>query len=66
MERARFRIQNTGCTGCAQAIRDGLRDMPGVRQVKVDEEHGLVEVEGNALNRPALAVKLWEMGHPEV
>ncbi len=66
MERARFKVQNTGCAGCADAIRDGLGAMPGVRHVHVDEEHGLVEVEGNALNRPAMAVKLWEIGYPEV
>lgn len=66
MQTERFVLQNTRCAGCEQAIREALAGMPGVREVRVDTARDTVEVRGYGLNRAALAVKLWELGYPEI
>lgn len=66
MECARFKLQNTRCAGCEQAIREGLASMPGVQSVRVDRDRDEVEVTGTCLNRAALVTRLWELGYPEL
>lgn len=66
MQSERFIVQNTHCAGCEQAIRQGLASMSGVREVRIDTARNSVEVCGQDLNRPALAVRPWELGYPEI
>ncbi|HHC72372.1 MAG TPA: copper chaperone [Thiotrichales bacterium] len=60
-----FEAQNIKCGGCAQAIRDGLGDQPGVTSVEVEIESGRVTVSGENLDRASLAARLAELGYPE-
>jgi copper chaperone CopZ len=61
----RFRVKNVKCGGCVAAIQDGLKSLPGVSSVEVTIEGGQVTVQGDALERTALAAKLGELGYPE-
>lgn len=60
-----FNVKNVKCGGCVAAIQDGLRALPGVQSVEVVIEGGQVRVQGEVLDRAALASKLGELGYPE-
>lgn len=59
-----IRVANVKCGGCAATIRDKLTAMPGVADVTVDIDGGLVTVSGEAVSRPAVEAKLREIGYP--
>lgn len=59
-----FEVQNVKCGGCIKTIEDGLGELPGVSRVTATLE-GDVSVEGDTLDRAALAAKLSELGYPE-
>jgi len=61
----RFTTQNIKCSGCVDAIRNGLSELAGVERVEVDISSGGVAVEGSGLQREQLATKLAELGYPE-
>ena len=61
----RFKVKNVKCGGCASAIEAGLGSIPGVASVAVVIEDGQVTVQGESLERGALAAKLVELGYPE-
>ena len=60
-----FKVQNVKCGGCAQAIREGLGGISGVREVSVEIADGTVTVQGEDLSRRALGDKLASLGYPE-
>lgn len=60
-----FKVKNVKCGGCVAAIQEGLAALPGVDSVEVAIEDGQVTVQGDALERTALARKLGELGYPE-
>jgi copper chaperone len=60
-----FTVQNVKCGGCVTAITNGLSGLDGIDAVEVDIPSGRVTVNGSALQREALVVKLAELGYPE-
>lgn len=66
MQHEDFTARNIKCGGCAQAIRTGLRDLSGVRDVDVDLDSGEITIQGDDLSRDVLADKLRALGYPPV
>ena len=60
-----FTVNNIKCGGCVKAIEQGLATLPGVSAVRASVDNGLVEVEGDGLERAVVARKLAELGYPE-
>jgi copper chaperone len=60
-----FKVQNVKCQGCASAIRVGLGQNPGVREVQVDVPTGRVMVQAENDIRAELGAALKELGYPE-
>lgn len=58
-----FEVRNVKCGGCVKTIEEGLAGLTGVTRVQADTE-GRVVVEGEALDRQALAARLAELGYP--
>lgn len=64
MQTEKFTVRNVKCAGCASAIQDGLKPLPGVEDVQVSVESGEVTVSGSEISREAIAAKLTELGYP--
>jgi copper chaperone len=64
-----IQVDNIKCSGCANTIRKRLTQLPGVGNVTVDIEQGVVEVEADvqadAGLRDAVAESLLHAGYPE-
>jgi len=56
--------QNIKCGGCVAAIESGLKTLPGINQVEVTIDNGLVRIEGDGLSEQAIRNKLAELGYP--
>lgn len=65
MQTEQFTVSNVKCGGCASAIQNGLKDLPGVETVEVSVQDGRVTVTGEGLSREQLGGKLAELGYPE-
>ena len=65
MQSEQFTVKNVKCGGCASAIQNGLKELPGVEGVEVSIEDGKVTVTGDGLSREQLSGKLGELGYPE-
>ena len=65
MQTERFRVRNVKCGGCVDTIRQGLLSVAGVNEVAVVIQGGEVTVDGEDLDRAALAHKLDQLGYPE-
>lgn len=48
MLRHRLTIEGMGCSACAEAVRDALSALPGVRSAEVDVEEGTAELRTTA------------------
>lgn len=64
MQTEQFQVKNVKCGGCVSTIREGLLGVSGVKAVEVAIEGGRVNVEGEGLDRAALAQKLGQLGYP--
>jgi len=60
-----IQVENIKCGGCANSIKKGLMDEAGVSSVEIDVENGMVLIDGERLDRDAIAVHLLKMGYPE-
>lgn len=56
--------RNIKCGGCVAAIENGLKTLPGVNQVEVTIDTGLVRIEGEELSEQVIRDKLAELGYP--
>ena len=65
MQNEQFNVKNVKCGGCVSAIENGLSELPGVNEVKVTIDGGLVSVSGESLDRAQLADTLTSLGYPE-
>ena len=61
----KFTVKNVKCGGCAANIVNGLKEMPGIDDVRVDIDSGAVTVTGDDLSRDRIAAKLGDLGYPE-
>jgi len=60
-----IQVENIKCGGCANTIRKRLGQIPGVGEVQVDVEQGLVRIEGDESLRLSVAESLLHAGYPE-
>ena len=60
-----IQVENIKCGGCANSIKKGLMDEAGVSTVEIDVENGMVSIDGEHLDRDAIAAHLLNMGYPE-
>jgi copper chaperone len=60
-----IQVENIKCSGCANSIKKGLMDEAGVSTVEIDVENGMVSIDGENLDRDAIASHLLKMGYPE-
>ena len=60
-----IQVENIKCGGCANSIKKGLKDEAGVSTVEIDVENGMVSIDGENLDRDAIAANLLKMGYPE-
>jgi len=59
-------VENIKCNGCATSIRHGLTKISGVKEVIVDIDHGIINIEtSDDVVREDLIEKLLHMGYPE-
>ncbi len=66
METLKIEVDNLKCGGCANTIKNGIREITGVKEVLVNPEEQWVEIkyeEGIDLN--AILEKLRLMGYPK-
>ena len=61
-----IRVANVKCNGCVANIKTGLAEMNGVESVSVDLAGGVVSINGDGLDRQAIANKLAELGYPVI
>lgn len=59
-------VENIKCGGCANTITTKLKALEGVKEVIVDIEGGLVQIDGDEARRADYAQALVKMGYPEV
>ena len=64
MEQLDIQSSKIKCGGCTSAIENGLKDIAGISEVKVDIESNVVTVNGNGLDKEAIENKLAELGYP--
>jgi len=60
-----IQVENIKCGGCANSIKKGLMDEAGVSTVEINIENGMVSIDGENLDRDAIAEHLLKMGYPE-
>ena len=60
-----IQVENIKCGGCANSIKKGLMDEAGVSMVEINVERGMVSIDGENLDRDAIAAHLLKMGYPE-
>ena len=59
-------VRNIRGPGCITSIRQHLGDIPGVRAVEVDPEHGTIRLDTRDESiRPEVVRRLRRMGYPE-
>lgn len=64
MTQFNINASNIKCGGCAENIKNGLSEMPGVESVEVNVDSGEVAVTVNNLEQSAIENKLNELGYP--
>ncbi len=60
-----IQVENIKCGGCANSIKKRLMDEARVSTVEIDVENGIVSIDGENLDRDAIAAHLLKMGYPE-
>ena len=60
-----IQVENIKCGGCANGIKKVLMDEAGVSTVEIDVKNGMVSIDGENLDRDAIAAHLLKMGYPE-
>ena len=58
-----YTVPGIHCGHCAQAIKDGVSGVEGVKAVDVDVEAKVVTIQGEALSDAALRVAIDEAGY---
>lgn len=61
-----IKAQNIKCGGCAATIENGLKPLPGIEQVSVEIDSGLVRITGSELSEQQIRDKLSELGYPAI
>ncbi|MCU0359206.1 MAG: heavy-metal-associated domain-containing protein [Bacteroidia bacterium] len=66
METLKLQVDNLKCGGCANTIKNGLRQLEGIKEVLVNPEEQWVEITSErAIDQEAVLNKLRAMGYPK-
>jgi copper chaperone CopZ len=65
MKKLELFVENIKCGGCMTSIKKGILELAGVTHVEIALEEEKITIEGDRLNRTAIAKKLDGMGYPE-
>lgn len=63
MNTSTLNVSGMTCGACVRHVTEALRGLPGVEQVEVNLESGIVRVQGSS-DHPALIAALDEAGYP--
>ena len=66
MKTEKIIVENVTCNGCANSIKRQLSTLEGVKTVDVDVASGVVTVTHEDVPHNLIAVKLNDIGYPEV
>lgn len=66
MEQLDIQSSKIKCGGCVSTIENGLKDFPGISEIKVDIETNIVSIQGDGLDKETIENKLAELGYPAV
>jgi len=66
MEKIEFQASNIKCGGCVSNIEKGLKDLPGISEIKTDIATNIVTIEGENPDKDVIEKKLSELGYPVV
>jgi len=64
MTQFNINASNIKCSGCAENIQKGLKELPGVESVEVNIKSGEVSVTVNNTEQNTVKQKLNELGYP--
>ena len=59
-------VENLKCGGCAATIKNGITSIDFVRNVEVDVENSVIEIESEKDVLKDIKEKLSKMGYPEL
>ena len=66
METLKVQVENLKCGGCANTIKNGIRELKGVNEVLVNPEEQWVEIRHEkAIDENGILEKLKAMGYPK-
>jgi copper chaperone len=65
MKKLELFVENIKCGGCMTSIKKGILELTGVTHVDIVLEEEKITIEGDRLNRAAIAKKLDGMGYPK-
>ncbi|MBL7902772.1 MAG: heavy-metal-associated domain-containing protein [Bacteroidia bacterium] len=66
MESLKIQVENLKCGGCANTIKNGIRELKGVNEVLVNPEEQWVEIRHEkAIDENGILEKLKAMGYPK-
>lgn len=63
MNTSTLKVSGMTCGACVRHVTEALQPLPGVEQVEVNLETGIVRVQGSS-DQPALIAALDEAGYP--
>jgi copper chaperone len=67
LESQKIQVENLKCGGCANTIKNGIREISGVKEVLVNPDEQWVEIKHEgAIDLDAILEKLKAMGYPKV
>jgi copper chaperone len=67
LETLKIQVENLKCGGCANTIKNGIRELKGVKEVLVNPEEQWVEIRHEeAIEENNILEKLKSMGYPKL
>jgi copper chaperone len=66
LETVKIQVDNLKCGGCANTIKNGMRELEGIKEVLVNPEEQWVEITSvGTIDQQAVLNKLRAMGYPK-
>lgn len=66
MEKLEIQASNIKCGGCVSNIEQGLNNVAGISEVKIDIETNIISLQGENLDEVLISQKLTELGYPQI
>jgi len=66
MSQLSIQASNIKCGGCVSNIKNGLKDIKGLKSVTVNIESNVVNIDGDNIDHKVIEDKLSELGYPAI